>query len=672
VALRALSAVVTILLLVGGLSWASVADSAFAAPPYSAPAYGAPPSPAPPAGPPSIANAAGNVPTRFTRQTEFTLPFRIDPADPNARRAVEVQLHVAENGGNWKLGATAAPDQQGLHFKAHGDGDYAFMVRTRDDRGDLQPATPPAPELIVVVDTNPPVLELTGERGAAGEITARWRANDPHLANKTLRVEYQLGVTGAWLPVAIDNPKNTTTTASGEATWIVDVDARQINIQAQVADAAGNVAKTLQRIDLTVAGGAGADKEEWRSQNAPKPDTSGDMLTNWPGERTNETPLGGPPMMSGAFPSVDGPRHGAYDRQQYAGAKRRPRSVQPEVVTPRESIAQQETLPSPQPDTQLAQPGREQRLPIPGQPEEVGIPRGPNERRQPPPRTRPPQDDINEGPLLTQTADGVEPVRPGEQLPPGQPVPQESAPRGASRSRTASPSNDASEAENTSDRPRYVNSQRFELDYDVEEVGRAGVAKVEVWGTKDNGRHWTSYGVDNDNRSPIVVKVDGEGLYGFRVVIESGAGLRGDAPRSGDEPDVWIGVDTTKPVARLTTAEVGVGLQAGDMVVRWEAHDNRLSERPVTLSYSPKPSGPWTLIATGLDNSGRYVWRIDNRAPDKVYLRIEVRDEAGNVEKFDSPDAVSLDPVRPKGRIRAVRPLEDSSAQAPKPYRILR
>ena len=62
----------------------------------------------------------------------------------------------------------------------------------------------------------------------------------------------------------------------------------------------------------------------------------------------------------------------------------------------------------------------------------------------------------------------------------------------------------------------------------------------------------------------------------------------------------------------------------------------------------------------GLENTGKFAWRLDNRAPDRVFLRLEVRDEAGNIQNFVSSDAVSLDPVRPKGRIRDVRPIGDS------------
>jgi hypothetical protein len=43
--------------------------------------------------------------------------------------------------------------------------------------------------------------------------------------------------------------------------------------------------------------------------------------------------------------------------------------------------------------------------------------------------------------------------------------------------------------------------------------------------------------------------------------------------------------------------------------------------------------------------------------PERVLLRLEVRDEAGNVASFDTPNPVGLDRYRPSGRIRGVRPL---------------
>lgn len=208
---------------------------------------------------------------------------------------------------------------------------------------------------------------------------------------------------------------------------------------------------------------------------------------------------------------------------------------------------------------------------------------------------------------------------------------------------------------------RMVNSTTFELDYDVESVGRSGIARIELWVTRDGGRTWDSMGVDSDNRSPFRATVDGEGIYGFRMTVESGSGLSGRAPQAGDLPDVWIGVDLSRPVARLISAEPGAGERAGEMMIRYEASDALLAKGPVTLSRSGQPGGPWTTIAAGLENNGQYSWRFDNTAPDRVFLRLEVRDEAGNVGAFEAADPISLERVLPQGRLRNVRPVGDSA-----------
>lgn len=205
------------------------------------------------------------------------------------------------------------------------------------------------------------------------------------------------------------------------------------------------------------------------------------------------------------------------------------------------------------------------------------------------------------------------------------------------------------------ERPRLVNSRSFELEYEIESVGPSGVAKVELWGTRDGGRTWSVFGVDTDNRSPQPVTVDAEGVYGFRVIVQSGSGLGGRPPAAGDAPDIWIAVDLTRPACRITAADIND--ETGELVIRWEASDEAPDARPIALLCGAGPQGPWTPIASGLENTGTYRWRLDGRAPERVYLRLEVRDEAGNVGIFETAEPVSLDRHRPEGRIRGVRPL---------------
>ncbi len=107
---------------------------------------------------------------------------------------------------------------------------------------------------------------------------------------------------------------------------------------------------------------------------------------------------------------------------------------------------------------------------------------------------------------------------------------------------------------------------------------------------------------------------------------------------------------------------MGKGKDDGQLIITWEASDKMLADRPVTLAFSQNPGGPWTTIATGLENTGRYTWTIDSRVPPLIYLRLEVRDEAGNLSIDDRKPPIALDQTRPTAKIREVRPVAKSGA----------
>ena len=207
------------------------------------------------------------------------------------------------------------------------------------------------------------------------------------------------------------------------------------------------------------------------------------------------------------------------------------------------------------------------------------------------------------------------------------------------------------------ERPRMTSSKRFNLDYSVDAVGPAGVEKVELWVTRNNGRDWDLGWVDEDRESPLLVEVENEGIYGFRVVVVGKNGLASQTPRAGDLADLWVGVDATKPIAEITSAAYGSEAYAGQLDIRWTAVDDHLGNRPVTLSFSEKPDGPWTPIASGLPNTGQYLWRVDSRVPAQFYLRLEVRDEAGNVAVHRLDEPLQSAGLTPKGSVRGFAPL---------------
>jgi hypothetical protein len=217
--------------------------------------------------------------------------------------------------------------------------------------------------------------------------------------------------------------------------------------------------------------------------------------------------------------------------------------------------------------------------------------------------------------------------------------------------------------------PRWVNSRSFALEYKLEDVGQQGVTKVELWGTRDNGQTWRSFAVDDDNRSPLQVTVDDEGIYGFRIVVEAAGGPGGFTPRPGDRPELWIGVDLHRPQIELTGTEIGRGDLAGRLILRWEASDDNLEPRPIGLFYSSRPTGPWSTIATSLANTGQYAWQVERHVPPRIYLRVEARDLAGNLAAFQTNEPVTIDLPQAAGLPGSVEPLGPTANEPSANYR---
>jgi len=159
--------------------------------------------------------------------------------------------------------------------------------------------------------------------------------------------------------------------------------------------------------------------------------------------------------------------------------------------------------------------------------------------------------------------------------------------------------------------------------------------------------------------------VPGAGIYGFRILVDGANGVGAMPPRSGEVPELVVKVDLQPPTAELLAVELGRDNQANHLLIRWSANDTNLEPRPIGLFYSTHANGPWSTIAAGLENTGRYTWRLERHVPEQFYLRLEARDTAGNLTTFHSASPVALDRPQPTGRLRSVRPVtEGTNGQA--------
>src|SRR5262249_54340158 len=214
---------------------------------------------------------------------------------------------------------------------------------------------------------------------------------------------------------------------------------------------------------------------------------------------------------------------------------------------------------------------------------------------------------------------------------------------------------DAGEAQPGKTPTRVVNSKRIVVDYEIKDVGPSGVSTVDLWYTRD-GHKWDKCPVGPQRTSPYILEVREEGTYGITLVASSGIGLKKRPPRPGDAPQIWIEVDTTKPLVRLTGCRVGTGTEADSMTITWKASDKHMTEKPITLSYAEQPDGPWSTIVANMENTGMYVWKMPTNVPQKMVIRMEAGDQAGNIGLCQTREWVMVDLAKPSVAIVNIKP----------------
>lgn len=229
-------------------------------------------------------------------------------------------------------------------------------------------------------------------------------------------------------------------------------------------------------------------------------------------------------------------------------------------------------------------------------------------------------------------------------------------------------------------RIEYVNAKEITVDYTIQRMGRSGIkaADLYVLREKEPGG-WKlaeSFKVDlqpadREQTLSLKYKASDEGVYGFYVVPESGAGVKADPPRKNEPPMMYVVVDTTAPYVRIQGVRVIPGGARGALVeITWEVADQNLMTNPVSLEYSiDKNAVQWNEIKYRLDNNltkttGRYAWEVPDENPWKFYVRIRAVDKAGNTgthvwgqteSKPDDAEVVIVDLEKPSAGITGVR-----------------
>jgi hypothetical protein len=213
-----------------------------------------------------------------------------------------------------------------------------------------------------------------------------------------------------------------------------------------------------------------------------------------------------------------------------------------------------------------------------------------------------------------------------------------------------------------------TNNRRVSWEYEVSKFGPSGVGSVELYMTRDDGMTWTPL---HGEHQPLTAAKDSapgvlrrvltvtlpevDGVYGFYLEAKSGAGQSKGRPQKGTTvPQLRVKLDTKPPEARLFKPIPDPGVKDA-LLLTWKAFDENLAAKPVSIEWAERPTGPWEHIgAAQMANTGSYSWHVPANMPSEVYLRLTVRDLAGNVAVAETDRPQTIDFAVPEVAIRGI------------------
>lgn len=570
----------------------------------------------------------------YVNFNRFEIPFSVDQV---GQRPVEVQLYVSRDAGaQWELYAAQAVSGKPFLFQADADGNYWFATRTIDEHGNSAPLRP---QLAVRVDTAQPRVQLQAGVTDQDLIKITLVSDDAAPSTEAIRVEYAIDQPQQWKPIAdiaghVDPRQSERMIASGEflpaAPW------QQIWIRALVGDLAGNKTIVTEKVERPRVAAT-----QVRLATSKSPATGAPpLIAPTPAAAPGEQPT--PPVAAAPSP---------WAVPQF--------SVSSGMMT-LEPPNQSSSLPPSDPAAGPTGPALPPPLSVPSEP-------------VPPPRPKTAAEAMRPlnvtGPNVPTAAPAASVSRPADPVPPpavesrnrlADAPPAAEAPP-AERSPQMQPTAEMLDLQSAALAVRHSNSRKFSLEYEVESAGLAGLSDVELWGTTDFGQTWKRWGSDPDRQSPFDIETNNDGTYGFRIVVVANNGLATPSPRDGEPADILIVVDTEAPRVRISGATYGEAEQTGSLVIRYQCSDDHLTARPISLAFSNSPSGPWSTIAAGLENSGVHVWPADPTLPRQIYLRVDAVDAAGNTAHYVLDTPIDVQGLAPRARIRGFNPLTGSA-----------
>ncbi len=571
----------------------------------------------------------------------FQIPIQIGPGQRDKIKEL-ILLVSTDQGATWHEAAVVPPDKDAFVFYAPNDGLYWFNICVVDTQGNREPRDvyQSVPRQKVLVDTLKPDLRIVAANRQGDEILVSWAIQEDHPDLASLKLEYRIPDAPSWMWYRADAPKE----MSGQARFRF-ANAGPVLVRMTVMDQAGNLGSDQK--ELPPRSGADSQPAEAVRPVAAQSDAAPPAPSFPPTSSDNGSRVSSPPYQDAPAPRPSGQAPGsglagsAYEHM----APEQPTSMRQNEIraAPERPLTSAPASPPAYPPTNGYNPDQNNRYqggagwpqaPSSGYPQGNGYSGDPGNRNQGGTNWSPATNQVYQQPNTSNgdTGNRYQPNA-GSLIPPP-----------TARSYPEGPALPL----------QLTNNRQVALDYEITKKGPSGIGRIELYLTQDDGQTWQLFKEEHpDPQPPLNVILPGEGVFGLRMVVFSKAGLGGRRPKPGDLPQMRVKVDTTPPVARLDPPQ-GDPHRHDALLLTWQASDENLAPNPITIQWAEERAGIWQNIVKDTTNTGHFQWILPPKMPVKVYLRLIVRDLAGNVTMEETPESVLIDLQEPEGQLKGI------------------
>ncbi|MDA7951907.1 MAG: hypothetical protein MPJ24_10515 [Pirellulaceae bacterium] len=599
-------------------------------------------------------------------------------------------VHHTENNAQrylWNLYDRKGPESGAFRFQAKGEGVYLFateiLFEGEKPQVSQQRIHALKPELAVIVDTTLPELTFDFQLGVQGQVALNYFATDKHLDQHSLQISYRMNAKEQWRQFTLEQGeaeiagiipqqqsgqtgtqkkslKNldqivTDNSLRGQFIWWPKISGKKVELQAIIADKAGNrqavqkvivLPKVALREDRGISPGRSDNpfrlvmEREFASQYLSKPKLESSGLST---AKVKESPERLPAQRWVARKTPKCQTSLAKDHHRELANYQRPLTND---ISSHQNLDGQNN----QQGNHLldAQVGGEQELgdisfrwpeitEIAGHAQNQGT-QGLNTQNW---QGNWEGESTLEGQNFGQSVENAGKVEDSHRVGGQHGLIQEHFPK-------------ANEFTHFS-LPTPIASREVVLEYESE-LPLSDLAKVGLWQTADRGVTWQLVQTDTNPTGKLIWKHASDGLYGYKIVFHTVGGYSGLSPKPGAEPDHWVLLDTQKPTGRITSVHYGKESERGTIVLSWEVVDENLEEKSVSLYVRSQHEKEWALVAQNLPATGRYAWLPPQGFASGLYFQLRGRDRAGNRLEADLTEPISLAPLRPRGFIKRIIP----------------